>query len=191
MSVAGREAAQNYSKGSQASRDSGPARPGRSLGTAVRAILAGVGFAGAILCLIATFSTVIQIKVLTVVKESYSGLDRHSIALVLIGVFAAVMVLGAARGARPAMLALAVCGVAVLLISIVGDLPDVNRTGPIGELYEDAKASPQIGYYLETLAGALLLVAGGGFLLWSPADRRSARSRSSDRAPAAPEPAAD
>jgi hypothetical protein len=72
---------------------------------------------------------------------------------------------GALRGARPAMLAVAVAGIAVLLIALVGDLPDVHKTGVIGQLYDNARANPKLGYYLETLGGALLLMAGGGLLL--------------------------
>jgi hypothetical protein len=69
----------------------------------------------------------------------------------------------------------------VLLIALVGDLPDVHKTGVIGQLYDDARANPRLGYYLETLGGALLLLAGGGLLLLGgsvpaapPRERRAA-----------------
>jgi hypothetical protein len=75
------------------------------------------------------------------------------------------MTVGAWRGARPAMAALAVAGIAALLIALIGDLPDVHKTGVIGELYDNAHANPKTGYYLETLGGVLLLLAGGGLLL--------------------------
>ena len=75
------------------------------------------------------------------------------------------MAVGAWRGARPAMAAIAVAGIAALLIALVGDLPDVHKTGVIGQLYDNARANPKTGYYLETLGGVLLLLAGGGLLL--------------------------
>jgi hypothetical protein len=119
---------------------------------------------------VATFSTIIEITVGTTSKiadrdTQLSGWDRHSVSLILIALFALVMTAGALRGARPAMAAVAVAGIVVLLIALIGDLPDVHKTGVIGELYDNATANPKIGYYLETLGGALLLVAGGGLLL--------------------------
>ena len=147
---------------------------------ALRIALAIAALAGVVCLLIATFSTVIEITVGTTSKiagrdTQLSGYDRHSFALILIGLFALVMAGGALRGARPAMLAVAVAGIAVLLIALVGDLPDVHKTGVIGQLYDNARANPRIGYYLETLGGALLLLAGGGLLLLggpAPPDQR-------------------
>ena len=137
---------------------------------AARIALAVAAVGGAICLIVATFSTVIEITVGTTSQIAdrdthLTGLDRHSIALILIAVFALVMTVGALRGARPAMAALAVAGIAVLLIALIGDLPDVHKTGVIGQLYDNARANPKIGYYLETLGGALLLLAGGGLLL--------------------------
>ena len=137
---------------------------------AARIALAVAAVAGAICLVAATFSTVIEITVGTTSQIAdrdthLTGLDRHSVALILIAVFAVVMTVGALRGARPAMAAVAVAGIAVLLIALIGDLPDVHKTGVIGQLYDNARANPKIGYYLETLGGALLLLAGGGLLL--------------------------
>jgi hypothetical protein len=137
---------------------------------AVRIVLAAAALAGVVCLIIATFSTVIEITVGTTSNiaghdTELSGYDRHSVALLLIGLFALVMAGGGLRGARPAMAAIAVSGIAVLLIALVGDLPDVHKTGVIGELYDNARANPRLGYYLETLGGALLLLAGGGLLL--------------------------
>jgi hypothetical protein len=87
-------------------------------------------------------------------------------------VFAAAMVAGALRGALPAMVALAVLGLVALLIAVIGDVPDLNETGFIGEVYEDAAAGPQAGFYLETLGGVLLL-AGGGLLAVAGDPQRS------------------
>jgi hypothetical protein len=59
------------------------------------------------------------------------------------------------------MIALAVLGLVALVIVVVSDVPDLNETGFIGEVYEDAAAGPSAGFYLETLGGVLLLAAGG------------------------------
>jgi hypothetical protein len=82
------------------------------------------------------------------------------------------------------MAAIAVSGIAVLLIALVGDLPDVHKTGVIGELYDNARANPRLGYYLETLGGALLLLAGGGLLLLGGGAAAENRQRPNDAAAA-------
>jgi hypothetical protein len=159
-------------------------RPSLPSANALRLALAATACAGAICLLLATFATVIEIKVGTTTKVAdhdthLSGWDRHGPALLLIALFAVVMVAGALRGARPAMAALAVLGLVALLIAVVGDVPDLNKTGFIGQVYEDAAAGPKGGFYLETLGGVLLL-ASGGLMLTAPvrgattAGRRSA-----------------
>ena len=137
---------------------------------ALRIALAIAAVVGSVCLLVATFSTIIEITVGTTSKiadrdTELSGWDRHSVSLVLIGLFGLVMTAGALRGARPAMAAVAVAGIVALLIALIGDLPDVHKTGVIGQLYDNARANPKLGYYLETLGGALLLLAGGGLLL--------------------------
>jgi len=156
---------------------------------ALRIVLAIAAIAGVVCLVVATFSTVIEITVGTTAKiagrdTELSGYDRHSVALLLIGLFALVMAAGALRGARPSMAALAVAGIAVLLIALVGDLPDVHKTGVIGQLYDDARANPRLGYYLETLGGALLLLAGGGLLLLGGSVPAEPRQRPRERAEA-------
>jgi hypothetical protein len=138
-------------------------------------VAAGLGLAGSILAVVACFSVVIKIQVLTVTPASYSGYDRHSIALVVLGVFGLLMVAGAVRGARPAMAALALCGLAVLLIAVAIDLPDLNDEGvwPLADQYEDAQASAGTGYYFETAAGILMLLGGVAMLVLGPRRERT------------------
>ena len=143
-------------------------RPSISTVRALRIGLSAVAAAGVVCLVLAAFTTVIEIKVGTTTKlpgrdTHLSGWDRHGPALLIVAAFAAVMVAGALRGARPAMVALAVLGLVALLIAVVGDVPDLDETGFIGEVYEDAAAGPSAGFYLETLGGVLLL-AGGGLL---------------------------
>jgi hypothetical protein len=143
-------------------------RPSIASSQALRIGLCAAAAAGVICLLLATFTTVIEIKVGTTTRlpgrdTHLSGWDRHGPALIIVAVFAAAMVAGALRGARPATIALAVLGLVALAIAVVGDVPDLNETGFIGEVYEDAAAGPSAGFYLETLGGVLLL-AGGGLL---------------------------
>jgi hypothetical protein len=140
----------------------------RSSTTSVRALRIGLSVAAAagVVCLVlATFTTVIEIKVGTTTRlpgrdTHLSGWDRHGPALLIVAAFGAAMVAGALRGARPAAIALAVLGLVALGIAVIGDVPDLNETGFIGEVYEDAAAGPSAGFYLETLGGALLLASG-------------------------------
>jgi hypothetical protein len=153
---------------------------GFPLHIALRAALAIAGLAGAALLVLATFSTVIEIKVLTTreiaanVETELSGRERHGIALIVIAGAALLMLAGALRGARPAMLALAALGITALIITVGGDAPDLDDTGLVGQLYDSASAGPGTGFYLETLGSALLLVAGGGLLVLSSDPRRDA-----------------
>jgi hypothetical protein len=183
MSVPGREAIDDYSKESR----SRTAAPGH-LGAPATAAL-GLGIAGAVLAFVATFSTVIEIRVLTVTPASFDGMDRYGPALLLLGVFALLMVAGAWRGARPAMAALALAGVAVLLIAVLVDVPHLNDKGvwPLSDQYEDAAASAGIGFYFETAAGVLMLLGGVLALLLAPRGRGAAPQTAS-RSGAAEQP---
>jgi hypothetical protein len=118
----------------------------------------------------ATFTTVIQITVGTTSRlanldTELSGWDRHGPALLVVAAFALVMLVGAVRGgARPAIVAVAVCGAAALLIVLATDVPHLDDTGQVGRLYTDVVAGPELGFWLELAGGALLVVAGAG--LW-------------------------
>lgn len=158
-----------------------------ALPAAARALV-GVGLAGCALAVVATFATVIQIRVLTVTTASYSGWDRHGVVLPLLALFGALMLAGAWRGARPAMASLAVLGIVVLLVAIVVDVPNLNDTGvwPMADQYEDARAGAGTGFYFETAAGALMLLSGGLMFLLTPRQaptprRRRERPRSAAR----------
>jgi hypothetical protein len=140
---------------------------------ALRSGLALAALGGALLLLIATFATIIQIKVGTSTKAagadtSHSGWDRHGPALILLALLALWLVVLALRGSRAAMAGLAAAGVAALAIALIWDRPHVHDTGSVGDVYAEAQADPASGYYLETLGGALLLLAGGALLVLGP-----------------------
>ena len=90
-----------------------------------------------------------------------TGGERHSYALVLLGLFTLAMAWGAAIGrSRPAGAALVLVGAVVIAIALFGDLPDARSEGIIGVRYEAAKASPGLGLWLELVGGVLAVVAG-------------------------------
>jgi hypothetical protein len=145
------------------------------------------GLAGAVLLVVADFSTLFEVKAVTAVLETRKGGEQHTYALALLGVVALPMTIGATLGrSRPAAIALVVLGLIALVIVAAVDLPDVNSTG-LTRTFDAAEASPKTGFYLETLGTALLLVAGVGSLLFSrpepapPPRRRPSRPEPQER----------
>jgi hypothetical protein len=89
------------------------------------------------------------------------GFERHSIALLLLGLLTFVMGAGAAFGrSRPAAVALVAIGVVVAGLALAIDLPASDDTGVIGQDYEQAHASAGVGLWFEVIGGALAALAG-------------------------------
>jgi hypothetical protein len=131
--------------------------------------LVAVALVAAAMLVISTFVNLYTVGTGVTTLREYSGLDHHSIAMLLLGVAAVPMALGALRGARPAMLALAGLGVVVLIVAFTVDLPAALDEGLLAVSYEGAEAKPAAGFYVESTAGALLLLSGGLlFLLGRP-----------------------
>src|SRR3954451_2702508 len=109
---------------------------------------AGVVLAGVALAAAAEFSTVIKIRLNTVEVAHYTGMDRSSVALLVLDGLALGLIVGALRGARPAMAAIALAGLGVLLVAVLIDVPHVHDKGvwPQNDVYEDAQATPGIGF---------------------------------------------
>jgi hypothetical protein len=61
--------------------------------------------------------------------------------------------------------ALAATGVAVLVIAVAGDLPDLHDPGTVAVQYADSAAGAGPGWFTETAGGVALLVAGGLLVL--------------------------
>ena len=92
---------------------------------------------------------------------SQVGFERHSVALLLLGLLTFVMGSGAAFGrSRPAALALIAIGVVVLGVALAVDLPASDDTGLIGRDYAEAHASAGAGLWFEIVGGALAVLAG-------------------------------
>jgi hypothetical protein len=125
--------------------------------------LLAVAAIGALLLVVSDFQTLYEIKVLTVTKSTIVGHSQHSFGMLLIGLAALAMTASAAlatRAARAAFAALAVLGLVALLIVLINDLPDVNSTGLVGQLYAEASAGAKIGFYMETLGAVALIFSG-------------------------------
>lgn len=132
----------------------------------------GLALAGGALMIAAEFLLVFSINVGAASCEvtaspdvaefcAATGGQRHSYALVVLGLFVLAMAWGAAVGrSRPAGAALVLVGVVVLAIALLGDLPQARSEGIIGAQYEAAKASPGLGFWLELAGGALAVAAG-------------------------------
>jgi hypothetical protein len=136
----------------------------------LRAVLAVTGLAGAVLLVVASFTSVITITVGTTSQvlnadTAQSGWDRHGPALIVLALLAVWLLAAALRGSRVAMAGLLVCGVVALAIPTISDRPHVHDTGSVGDVYAEATADPGAGYYLETLGGALVLLSGGALLV--------------------------
>jgi hypothetical protein len=106
-----------------------------------------------------------------------TGFERHYGALALLGLLALLMGWGAGMGgSRPAAGALIAIGVLVLALALLRDLPESTKTGAVGPLFENARATRGTGLYLELVGGALAVCAGALRLsARSPEDRRPAR----------------
>jgi len=79
------------------------------------------------------------------------------------------------RGLRP-------LSAALLLIALIGDLPDVEETG-LTKTFEAADASPARGFYRETLGAIVLLVTGIANLLLNGSRREADVTRPGQAAP--------
>ena len=92
---------------------------------------------------------------------SQKGFERHSVALLLLGLLTFAMGAGAAFGrSRPAAVALIGIGTIVLLLALVRDLPAADDAGLIGRQYAQASAHAGAGLWFELIGGLLAVVAG-------------------------------
>ena len=131
-----------------------------------------LAIAACALLVIAEFSTLYEIKVITVVKETETAGDHHGYALAIIGAAAVLMAWGATVGSsRAAAVALLVLAIAALAVVFAVDFPDVDEEGFIGVAFEQAKATPKSGFYLESLGATALLLSGAAALLFGRSTR--------------------
>jgi hypothetical protein len=135
-------------------------------------VVLAIAVAGAILMIVSEFSTLRSVKVLTASCDDLAdpslrgscvthGGEEHSYALLLLGVVSILMAYGATVGrSRPAGAALALLGIAVLAIALLTDVPDIHKTGVLGDRFENARAEAGPGLWMEIAGGALVFGAG-------------------------------
>jgi hypothetical protein len=134
----------------------------------------GVIALGAALLIVAEFTNLLTITVASrhsPIASAKTG-PHHSYAMLPLAALGLLLGLAATRsGSRSALAGVIAVGIVALLIGLLHDLPDAQRSGVVHAVHglQLAKASPTTGMYLETL-GAVLLVVGGVFgLLLRPA----------------------
>lgn len=140
------------------------------------------GFLGALLLLVAEFTTLFQLHIsttTTAIRSEAAG-PHHAYAMALIAVCAAFLTLLAWRAdSRPALLGIGVLGLAALLIALIRDLSAATGSGivTVAGHYVDAGSKPSAGFYMETLGAVILLIAcTWGFLLAGPPRQRRSGS---------------
>jgi hypothetical protein len=158
--------------GGNSSSRTGAVRAAFSRSGPLWTVLLIAGMVGAVLVIAADFATLRSVKVLTASCSDLAdpslrgscvthGYEEHSYALVLIGSASLVMTWGATIGrSRPAAAALAVLGAAVLVIALATDVPDIHKTGVLGDRFESATAEAGPGLWMEIAGGALVFVTG-------------------------------
>ncbi len=182
------EADTEYSRGHRGSEGGSTASDSHSsdrpqASSAVVALVLLGGLIGAALMVVAEFT-----PLFTIHSSAYGAAVRtertgahQSYALIPVALLAAVLTIVAARSrSRAALLGLGVLGLVALGIALLGDLPDAQATGFIGnpQSLTPASSSPSTGLYLETLGAIiLLLTAGTGLLLGAAQPRKAARRR--------------
>jgi hypothetical protein len=136
--------------------------------------VAATAFAAGLLMLLTEVTTVISVDLRNTSCEviydsnpaladdcSQTGLERSSVALLLLGLLTFAMGAGAALGrSRPAAVALVAVGIVVVGIALLADLPASDDTGLIGRDYDQAEASAGIGLWFELIGGILAVLAG-------------------------------
>jgi hypothetical protein len=90
-----------------------------------------------------------------------TGGDAHSYALWLLALVVLVFSVGVALGrSRPAALGMVVCGVIVLAIAALMDLPDLDSLRGLDASYTQVRAHTGAAFWMEIAGGALAVLAG-------------------------------
>src|SRR4051812_3854656 len=123
MSASAPEATEEHSSRSGASRTPSGRPSGGTLA------LVAVALIGALLTALSSFLDILQVTNGQTTLFSQSGFDKHSVAMLLLGAAAVPMAFGVLRGARPAMVALALIGAVIVIVAFTVDLPDALDEG--------------------------------------------------------------
>lgn len=171
--------------GSEGSAGSPAGRgPGRSATASVHAARL-LALAGAAALIVAEPLALIRVQTAAAhrIAVTISAGSHHSYALVPLAVLAVVLAwaLGRPPATRAAAVALILLGLVALGIALLGDLPDIHRSGIVGRVatgLHNARTIAGAGLYVETLGAILLLAAGITALVPAFASRRPGTVRS-------------
>ena len=179
MSATPPEARSEYSRGLGGSTPSA-----RDFSGTLRAVVLGGAVLGALLLLVAEFTTLFTVKTAgtgTLIKSVGTG-SHDSYALIPIAVLAVGLAWGAVvTGSRWALAAVGALGAVALLIALIGDLPDAQASGTVGSAlsgFHTAADNPSAGLYLETFGAIVLVIAAGCGLLLVGGERAASRNHS-------------
>jgi hypothetical protein len=152
--------------------------------TRYRATVLALGVAGAAILIAAELSPLLHVRTVAahprLVQTVQTG-PHHGWALAPIAALALVLCAWVWRtGNRLGLAALALLGIAALVVALAVDLPDVHATGLVGTPatgLANARAHAALGLYLETLGGAVLLIAAAAGALLEPTRARPGARR--------------
>src|SRR4051812_47524484 len=100
-----------------------------------------------------------------------TGADAHDHALWLLALVVLVFSFGAAIGrSRPAAMAVVACGVIVLGIALIADLPDLSDRRGLDADYTQVRAHTGTAFTLELIGGVLAVAAGLAALTRRPGE---------------------
>jgi hypothetical protein len=140
-------------------------RTGRLGGARAIEILTIVLLAAGVLLIAVEFLDLFRVKIGAVVIDEQTGAERHSYALLLIGIaVCAAAMLARSLEAWPPAAGAAVLGGIVLAIALFGDLPDATRTDLVAGA-RLATAHPAAGFWVE-VTGAILAIVTGAVLAY-------------------------
>jgi hypothetical protein len=133
-------------------------------------LLLGLALVAAIVLVVAEFSTVSYRTIgigacadrVGADKCRTIGHDAHAYSLLILALAGLLMAWGAVVGrSRAASYATAAIGIAVLIVALVIDLPDLGDKRGLEQLYNNVRPHTGWGFRLELLGGVLLLLVGG------------------------------
>lgn len=118
--------------------------------------------------------------------ETVTLLSKHgAFTLVFALVALAGLVLTLVTGSRPAAITVFGMGLAVILVFLLIDLPDLGETGMFtapGAGNIDAYGSSEAGLWMELVGGLVLVLAGAALATFDSVELRAVLPRRNDRA---------
>jgi hypothetical protein len=176
MNASRPEADYKYSRGRRAPRrsDEDPETRWQRRFEVHRNSVLAAALLGVLLLVVAEFTPLLHVHASSRLHltRTVTGGSNHSYALLPVAVLAGGLAINAWQsGSRFSLLALGLLGLLAIGIALLGDLPDAHSTGLVGTVstgLSTATSSPAIGLYLETGAGALLILAAAAGMLLEP-----------------------